>query len=162
VTTQDVSSHRMIARLISRDEIIERAESWLRRPVAYSQTRFHGTEFGIYRADCSGFVSMAWGLPGRPPDRYGGLDTVGLAEISVEIEKSDLCPGDVLLRCEGTNQTRHVAIFVGWVDEFRDQYWGFEQAGGSTTAHRVINYPYDSTPDMYVPRRFRFVRKESS
>jgi hypothetical protein len=151
----------MVARLISREEVIERAESWLRRPVAYSQTRFHGTEFGIYRADCSGFVSMAWGLPGRPPDRYGGHDTAGLAEVSDEIGKSDLLPGDVLLRSEGTNLTRHVAIFVDWVDDSRCHYWGFEQAGGSTTAHRVIAYPYDSTPEMYVPRRFRFIREES-
>src|SRR5262245_10784793 len=123
---------------IARIQIVERAKSWLRPTVAYSQSTFHTNEYGTYRTDCSGYVSMAWALPGIPPNRHGGLDTVGLAVVSAEIAKADLRTGDVLLRTEGTNLTRHVTIFVHWADSHGNSYWGFEQAGGTGTIHRII------------------------
>ncbi|GLZ29499.1 hypothetical protein Lesp02_16890 [Lentzea sp. NBRC 105346] len=140
--------------LISRAEIIERAESWLRRPVPYGQHKFHANEYGIYRADCSGYVSMAWGLPGKPPDRHGGLDTVGLAGVSVEVAKGELALGDVLIRSDGTRETRHVVLFAGWADEAGEKYWGYEQAGGACTALRLVSYPYETSSELYVPRRY--------
>jgi hypothetical protein len=149
-----VTTSRAPGRLISRAEIVERAETWLRRPVAYSQTRFHATEHGIYRTDCSGYVSMAWALPGRPPDRYGGLNTVGLVEVSLAVAKRELLPGDVLIRSAGTNLTRHVVLFGGWADGEGTAYWGYEQASGGQTRSRVIPYPYDVDPELYEPRRY--------
>src|SRR2546430_2881104 len=97
---------------ISRYQIIERARSWLWPAVAYSQKAFHQNMYGCYRADCSGYVSMAWGLPGKPPNRNGGLDTLGLAAVSREIGQGGLKPGDVLLPAEGTKLTRHVGSFA--------------------------------------------------
>ncbi|MBP2476654.1 hypothetical protein JOF53_005526 [Crossiella equi] len=141
-------------RPISRSEILERAGTWLRSPVAYSQHKFHANEHGIYRADCSGYVSMAWGLPGKPPHRHGGLDTRGLAGVSVEISSGELAAGDVLIRAEGTNQTRHVVLFAGWADGAGEKYWGYEQAGGTRTALRLVTFPYETSPGLYVPRRY--------
>ncbi|CAM3359051.1 hypothetical protein KIPE111705_04725 [Kibdelosporangium persicum] len=139
---------------ITRSEIIRRAKSWLRPSVPYSQTSFHENEHGTYRTDCSGYVSMAWALPGKPSNRHGGLDTIGLAAVSSTITKSELLAGDVLLRVSGTNLERHVTIFDKWVDETGDAYWGFEQAGGVGTVHRILDYPYDDTPEMYWPVRY--------
>lgn len=154
-----MTTARAAGRLISRSEIVERACSWLRDSVPYSQTRFHQNEHGIYRADCSGFVSMAWGLPGKPEDRHGGLDTSGLAVVSSLITPAELRAGDVIVRPAGTNQTRHVVIFAAWAEE-TGQYWAYEQAGGHRTRLRVIAYPYDTEAELYVPRRYSSVLEQ--
>lgn len=142
---------------IRRSMIIERAESWLRPFVAYSQTRFHQNEYGAYRTDCSGYVSMAWNLPGIPPDRHGGLDTIGLAQVSMQINKDELSAGDIVLRTAGTNATRHVTVFHEWATGDRTSYWAFEQASGINTVHRKIAYPYDHSGRHYLPFRNRSV-----
>lgn len=135
-------------------QIIERARSWLRPSIAYSQTGFHENEFGTYRTDCSGYVSMAWALQGKPANQHGGLHTIGLAGVSYLIGKRELRGGDVLLRVEGTNLTRHVTIFEKWLDDRGDAYWGFEQTGGTGTVHRTIDYPYENTTAEYHPCRY--------
>ncbi|MFI6102026.1 hypothetical protein ACIA8G_41290 [Lentzea sp. NPDC051213] len=148
-----MTTARATGRLILRSEIVERACTWLRDSVPYSQTKFHQNEHGIYRADCSGFVSMAWGLPGKPEDRHGGLDTPGLAGVSSQIQSGDLRAGDVLIRADGTNLTRHVVIFAAWAEE-PGWYWAYEQAGGHRTRLRHIEFPYDSAAELYLPRRY--------
>lgn len=142
---------------ISRSEIVERAESWLRPSVPYSETRFHQNEYGIYRTDCSGYVSMAWGLPGIPPDRNGGLDTAGLAEISVPIGKGELRAGDIVL-----GWMRSIAIFHEWADPGHQAYWGFEQACGVGTVHRRIAYPHDRAADSTPCRYVRVIVRSNS
>lgn len=121
--------------MISRGEIVERAESWLQPPVPFGEHRFHQNEYGIYRTDCSGYVSMAWGLPGIPPSRHGGLDTAGLAGVSVQVAKGELRAGDALLAAEAG-----AVIFHEWADVERGHYWGFEQSPGGTV-HRRIAFP---------------------
>jgi cell wall-associated NlpC family hydrolase len=148
-----VTIARAAGRLISRSEIVERACSWLRDSVPYSQTRFHQNEYGIYRADCSGFVSMAWGMPGKPEDRHGGSDTPGLVVVSSLIAAEELKAGDVIIRGEGTSETRHVVIFAAWAEE-PGRYWAYEQAGGHRTRLRSVTYPYETDAESYAPRRY--------
>jgi cell wall-associated NlpC family hydrolase len=152
-TPQGTGINSRLGAPIRRSEIIERAESWLRPTVPYSTNKFHHNEFGIYRTDCSGYVSMAWGLSGVPLDRRGGLDTLGLAGVSESIERDDLRAGDILLRTEGSRLIRHVAIFHEWADDDGAAYWGFEQSGGTGTVHRLVSYPYDGQ-EHYLPRRY--------
>jgi hypothetical protein len=139
---------------ITRGRILDRARSWLRPSVPYSQHHFHSNEYGTYRTDCSGYVSMAWALPGIPANRHGGLDTIGLAEVSAPIDGHELLAGDVLLCTEGTNLTRHVTVFRHWGDEHRNSYWGFEQAGGTGTVHRLIHYPYERRAELFRAVRY--------
>lgn len=153
-----MTTARAAGRLISRSEIVERACSWLRDAVPYSQTKFHQNEHGIYRADCSGFVSMAWGLPGKPEDRHGGLDTPALVVVSSLILPEELKAGDVIIRAEGTSQTRHVVIFAAWAEE-PGRYWAYEQTGGQRTRLRSVTYPYEAGDGLYVPRRYVSVRE---
>jgi hypothetical protein len=98
---------------------------------------------------------MAWSLPGIPANRHGGLDTIGLAEVSVPIDGHQLLAGDVLLCTEGTKLTRHVVVFGHWADEKRNAYWGFEQAGGIGTVHRIVHYPYERRAQLF--RAFRYL-----
>ena len=131
----------------ARHDIITRAKSW--KEVPYS-AKPHKNEFGAYRADCSGFVSMAWGLPTQP-------DTEGLQRsYATKIKKEELQPGDILLNHTGKN--RHVVIFEKWADpEKMDSYWAYEQAYlPGYTVHREIPWKYDAgyEPHLYEPYRY--------
>ncbi|MBP2184375.1 hypothetical protein [Amycolatopsis magusensis] len=144
-----------LAAPIGRGEVLARAASWTGVP--YSQTDYHPTPYGEFRQDCSGFVSMTWGLPGRPADPNGGTNTVGLAAISTPIAKDDLRPGDALIDIEGDSNTRHVALFESWANPERTRYWAYEQAGptGNLGAeHRIIDYPYDGGSAQFKPYRY--------
>lgn len=133
------------------NDILVRAASWTNVP--YSQTGFHTNEYGTYRTDCSGFASMAWGLPGRPLDPRGGLNSVDLARISLRIDPDDLRPGDLLIDATGDRTTRHVTIFVRWTDAARTRYWTYEQCSSYGTIHRVVSFPYDGDAVGYRPYR---------
>lgn len=130
------SRHLDLGPAISRGEIVERAESWLRPSVPFGGQRYHQNEYGIYRTDCSGYVSMAWGLPGIPPSRHGGLETVGLVGVSVAVAKGELRAGDALLADCGVGSV----IFHEWADVEGEHYWGFEQSVAGTV-HRRIAFP---------------------
>ncbi|GAA1292976.1 hypothetical protein [Saccharothrix xinjiangensis] len=93
-------------RSTSRDETLSRTQTWLDSRVRYSQRTCHENEHGSYRTDCSGYVSLAWGLDRSRP-------TSGLAEVSREIPREELMPGDAL------NSAGHVALFVRWEDQAR-------------------------------------------
>ncbi|MEU9337042.1 hypothetical protein AB0D49_28395, partial [Streptomyces sp. NPDC048290] len=134
---------------ITRDEVIVRARSWLRPSVPYSQTARHSNEYGSYRTDCSGYVSMAWDLPEPGPN------TVGLLNFTNPITKGELKTGDVLLDAQGDSNTRHVVLFDKWADGGQNSYWGYEQAGDTGTVYRKIPYPYFSTPSQFHPHRYR-------
>lgn len=133
------------------NDILLRAASWTGVP--YSQNGFHTNEHGTYRTDCSGFASMAWGLPGRPGDPRGGLNTVDLAGIGVPVEKVALRPGDLLIDAAGDRTTRHVTVFVGWADLTRSRCWIYEHCTGRGTVLRVVPYPYDRNATGYRPYR---------
>ncbi|MEV6952539.1 hypothetical protein [Streptomyces sp. NPDC051183] len=94
--------------MIGRGEAMDRAWSWIAERVPYSQSGCHNNQFGCYRPDCSGFVSMAWHL-------NSSLTTWDLWNVTDEIPASDLQPGDALLRDSGG--TDHVALFLRWADD---------------------------------------------
>jgi len=100
---------------------------------------------------------MAWGIPGAPSNKHGGLDTVGLARAGFEVLKSQLRTGDILLCVEGTRLTRHVTLFAEWANRKRSTYWAFEQCGGQGTVYRRIVYPYENTSCRYLPFRYSLI-----
>lgn len=93
------------------------------------------TWFNGYRRDCSGYASMALGLPGP------GLDTAALAARSIKIPKAQLRAGDLLVNT-ASGPSGHVVIFDHWVDATMTSYVGYEQSGDGGTHHRVIPYAY--------------------
>ncbi|MCL5887497.1 MAG: cell wall-binding repeat-containing protein [Actinobacteria bacterium] len=124
---------------VTRDGIITRAQRWVDLRVPYSQRAL----FEGHRTDCSGFVSMAWGLPGP------GRTTRDLAAVSTTITRDQLQPGDIMLK-PGT----HVAIFAGWHNAERTIWRSLEQSNSQDGAvSRLIPYPFWGETG-YVPRRF--------
>uniref|UniRef100_UPI00397A0A19 hypothetical protein n=1 Tax=Amycolatopsis sp. lyj-23 TaxID=2789283 RepID=UPI00397A0A19 len=93
---------------ITRSEVLVRSRSWIDEHVMYSQTDYHPNQYGNYRQDCSGFVSMAWNL-------NTSLTTATLPTRMDAIGWADLQPGDALWR-QG-----HIALFIGWNDTAKTQ-----------------------------------------
>ncbi len=132
---------------VSRQSVIDRARTWnpgTPQRVPYSQTRHHNG----YRADCSGYASMALGLS-RP-----GPNTVALASpsISRRIAMSELLPGDLVIDPIGSNTTRHVVIFEKWANAAHTAYWAYEQRGGYGTDHRVRSYGFERGTQYHAYR----------
>lgn len=130
----------------TRAEIIRRAKKWVAAKVPYSMSRYWPDG---YRQDCSGFVSMAWNLPGN--EWTGSLDQYG-----VRIAREDLQPGDILLFHNPADPEKgsHVVLFGGWTDYRRTHYLAYE----STRPHarRLITpYAYWSHSDRYVAYRYK-------
>ncbi|MEV0230316.1 FG-GAP-like repeat-containing protein, partial [Nonomuraea sp. NPDC050786] len=126
---------------ITRSEVLTRSRTWIDARVPYSQSACHGNQYGSYRTDCSGFVSMAWGL------RYS-YTTSTIGQVSHQIARSDLQPGDALNR-----PGEHVALFIGWEDAARTRPVVREQAGpdGAPTIQRTWPQSYAAT---YTPIRY--------
>lgn len=122
----------------SRQRTLERAATWLTanggRPVPYSQSA-HWRDG--YRQDCSGYASMALGLP------TPGTNTVGLAtnrNLTRPIAMGELQPGDLVIDALGNSNTRHVVIFERWNNAAHTSYTAYEQRGGPGTTHRTLTY----------------------
>ncbi|MEV6810302.1 peptidoglycan-binding protein [Streptomyces sp. NPDC017248] len=134
----------------TRTEIINRAKTWVAAKVPYSMYAFWSDG---YRQDCSGYVSMAWGLPGN--EWTGSLGSFG-----VKITKAELQPGDILLYHNPDNPEKgsHVVIFGGWTDHTHTSYTAYEQ----TPPHarrQSTPYPYWNNTGKYVPYRYKGLPK---
>ncbi|MEV5358018.1 hypothetical protein [Streptomyces sp. NPDC052693] len=121
----------------SRQQTLQRAAVWLTanngRPVPYAQDRFWRDG---YRQDCSGYASMALGLP------TPGTNTQGLADRrhTRPIAMNELQPGDLVIDAIGTSNTRHVVIFEKWNDDAHRSYTAYEQRSVHGTSHRSVTY----------------------
>ncbi|GAA2744706.1 hypothetical protein GCM10009868_23370 [Terrabacter aerolatus] len=135
---------------ISRTEVLARAAYWTDRRIPYSMNRYTGDPKGRqYRTDCSGFVSMAWHLS-------SSLSTVTLPGVSHRISKSDLRPGDVLLKGGpgSAGASGHVVLFRGWADSAHTSYHASEESGSHGAIARTIPYPYFAGYGTFVPYRY--------
>ncbi|CCK29815.1 membrane protein [Streptomyces davaonensis JCM 4913] len=130
----------------TRAEIIKRAKVWVAARVPYSMSRYWSDG---YRQDCSGFVSMAWSLPGN--EWTGSLDQYG-----VRIPKDDLQPGDMLLFHNPADPEKgsHVVIFGGWTDYTHTYYIAYEQAPPNAR-RQSTPYAYWSNSSRYVAYRYK-------
>ncbi|GLX52563.1 membrane protein [Streptomyces hygroscopicus subsp. hygroscopicus] len=130
----------------TRSAIIKRARSWVTAKVPYSMSRYWNDG---YRQDCSGYVSMAWGL-------NSNQWTGSLAKYGVKITKSQLQPGDILLYHNTANPQKgsHVVIFGGWTNHKHTSYTVYEQTPPHARS-RTTPYPYWSHAGKYVPYRYK-------
>jgi hypothetical protein len=105
ITKQDVTA----SATITRDQVLTRARSWVDANVKYSQSKIYGNQYGTYRTDCSGFVSMAWGLT---PSGISSPNTNSLPQYGTWLNSlDDLRPGDAI-----DKPGSHVVLFVSWAD----------------------------------------------
>ncbi|WP_309116207.1 hypothetical protein [Saccharothrix sp.] len=127
-------------RSTTRGETQTRSQSWLDEQVPYNQNACHSNAFGDYRTDCSGYVSMAWGLT-------HSRTTVTLREVATEVAHADLRPGDALVN------SNHAAIFVRWADEARTEPVVREQTGPD--GHPPVERKWTAgTAAGYAPLRY--------
>lgn len=135
----------------SRQEMLDRAAAWLTAnngaQVPYSQAKVWKDG---YRQDCSGYASMALGLP------TPGTNTVGLATnrgVTRPISLGELKPGDLLIDASGDNNNRHVVIFEKWNNDAHSSYTAYEQRGGHGTDHRTLTYGLPGGDAEFTPYR---------
>jgi hypothetical protein len=129
---------------ISRAQIMERAQLWVRQQVPYSQTEWWTNANGTYRQDCSGYVSMAWDL-----DQYTDFWTGNLDLVSHTVPAAQLLPGDILLSNE------HTILFAGWADEQHTSFDYYEEAHPGTVARYVEDAPLSAFLDNgFAPFRY--------
>ncbi|MFF9778982.1 peptidoglycan-binding protein [Streptomyces sp. NPDC013978] len=130
----------------TRAEIIGRAKKWIADEVPYSMRKYWSDG---YRQDCSGFVSMAWNLPGN--EWTGSLD-----KFAQRISKDRLEPGDMLLFHNPKNprQGSHVVLFGGWTDHTRTRYIAYESAR-PYARRQATPYAYWNNANRYVPYRYK-------
>ncbi|WP_267243957.1 peptidoglycan-binding protein [Streptomyces sp. PR69] len=133
-------------RPMTRAEIINRAKKWVAAKVPYSMQKYWSDG---YRQDCSGYVSMAWNLPGNEW-------TGSLAQFATKISREDLQPGDILLFHNPLNPTTgsHVTIFGGWTDYTHDYYVAYEQTKPHTRK-QATPMAYWTHSGSYVAYRYK-------
>src|SRR5258708_6858991 len=67
-------------------EIVARAREWVTAKVPYTQDASAQYRFKNYRTDCSGLVTMAWGIPATRPNY--GLSTDTLSSVADSLGKA--------------------------------------------------------------------------
>ncbi|MFD8479161.1 peptidoglycan-binding protein [Kitasatospora sp. NPDC059673] len=130
----------------TRAEIMRRAQSWVDQKVPYSMSSYWSDG---YRQDCSGFISMAWGLG-------SSQTTWTLPDFADPISKDALQPGDVLIRNNPDDPQggSHAVLFGGWLDAAHTTYTALEQTRPATTV-RGTPYAYWNNSDGYLPYRYK-------
>ncbi|MEU9317989.1 peptidoglycan-binding protein [Streptomyces sp. NPDC048295] len=130
----------------SRADIINRAKKWVSAEVPYSMVKYWSDG---YRQDCSGFVSMAWNLPGNEW-------TGSLAAFGTRIARDELQPGDILLFHNPANPSKgsHVTIFGGWTDYTHTHYTAYEQTKPHTRKKKTP-MAYWTNSGNYVAYRYK-------
>ncbi|MGW1225183.1 peptidoglycan-binding protein [Streptomyces sp. NPDC002530] len=130
----------------TRAEIIDRAKAWVSAQVPYSMSAYWSDG---YRQDCSGYVSMAWNLPGNEW-------TGSLAAYGTRISREELQPGDILLfhNPAGPAKGSHVTIFGGWTDSAHTHYTAYEQTK-PRARKQTTPMAYWSHSSSYVAYRYK-------
>jgi hypothetical protein len=85
---------------IPRTTVLARAHTCVKKPVKYSQSKYH---LG-YRTDCSGYVSMCW-------DTKRSWSTATFYRVTHRITRGELRPGDAMLK-----PGYHVRLFHHWLN----------------------------------------------
>lgn len=151
---------------VTREAVLTRGERWVALNVPYSQSAYANEAGSMvsdpslgWRTDCSGFISMCLGLTtstGSPRS----LDTATLPSVLIKISKTDLKPGDVILRPKNAvvnGQTvpyGHSLIFVRWVDAAKTKYVAYHESSSQKgTVASEINYPFWGEPG-FAPYRY--------
>jgi hypothetical protein len=129
---------------------IDRALDWVHRAVPYCQCVTG--QGGDYRTDCSGLVSMAWGLPAPGNTTYhfagGPWDNQRSVRLGswddIEIGDATNYPGDP------DAHTGHIRIFAGWLNAEHTRYCSIEEY---STGHPAEIRPHDLDRSIYIPIR---------
>ncbi|MEY9860069.1 hypothetical protein ABH935_005705 [Catenulispora sp. GAS73] len=148
---------------ITRDQIIARAREWTTADQGAGVWYSEGDGWadtavgGPFRADCSGFVSMAWGMT------YS-QSTYSLPDYSHELTKggsadyAQMRPGDVFMFVGDPNTgSGHVELFAGWVDSAHTVAGVYQEAHSGTRASYSTDSVSDFADNGFLPYRYNNV-----
>ena len=133
---------------ITRATVIKRAQDWYKRNVPYNQKAYAWDidKGKKYRTDCSGFVSMTWGLT-------SSRTTSTLGAVSTSIKWANLKPGDMVLR-----KGHHAQVFHKWTSSAHTSFWIYEE--GSTASdmnHRKVTVK-SAKAAGYKPYKYKKIK----
>lgn len=119
VASSECSKDAILARAPNDERLwtLAIAERWIDLGVTYDR----GRTFEGHRRDCSGFVSMAWGLP-KPGPATANFEPFSDYPQTSEIPIDQLLPGDAINRrtrraLPGGGTIGHVRLFGGWINQ---------------------------------------------
>ncbi|MFE1871225.1 hypothetical protein ACFW9N_10020, partial [Streptomyces sp. NPDC059496] len=138
---------------ITQEQIITRAHDWINNAVPYSMYDAwkDNTVGGPYRADCSGFISMAWGL--KDSLVTGTLPDVSIVTAKNVIGYTGLQPGDAL---DFTKE--HVVLFDSWIDKSAGTFYYDAEHRPGTVADQRQGSVYASTLDGHALTTYEALR----
>lgn len=112
---------------------VQRGKVWVDKQIPYNQgvtANPDGSRAASntgYRTDCSGFISMVWGVPAT------GLSvpvTGNLGNYATTLTNKDqLQPGDAINNRQVGNDG-HVVLFVRWLNQGQGRFVAYEENGG--------------------------------
>lgn len=132
-------------KVLTRAQVFARGKSWVTAKVPYSQAGCYSNAYGNYRRDCSGFVSMAWGLT------YSRT-TADIRGVTTTISRSSLKNGDALWRRDSSVQ--HMALFVEWGTDGTAHV--LEESRPGTVAH--VSHWSSSYYSTFTALRYKNIR----
>lgn len=146
VSKDQCAAHSAITGGLTRAQILARAKPWVTANVYYSHDDCHTDGEGrMYRQDCSGFVSMAWGL-----DR--SYRTASFVEDTGDWTSlkgwGSMQPGDAAVK------NGHIALFVRWANTAHTSMIMWEESTWNVgTIEQTFSISY-LNGDNYHPIRY--------
>ena len=128
--------------IIPPSNAVQRAKAWVDQRIPYSQVK----SFQGYRQDCSGLVSMAWGLP-------ISAVTSTLPKYAITLNSKDQLQAGDAINNRGIWNGGHVVLFVKWVNKAQGTFIAYEQNGGYGRAVQTT-LTLDSTPSGFNIREY--------
>jgi hypothetical protein len=129
--------------VVSRPEILARAQNWVNRQLTYDMYGPFATDADgghTYRRDCSGLVSMAWHLGASlTTDQFLARARAGNG--MRVIPRDSLRPGDAMVRDnDGGGNDGHMELFSHWVNAARHSDGAYVYSFNSTG--QTVQNPY--------------------
>lgn len=128
---------------------LDRAYTWIHRGVPYCQCVVSGSS--PYRSDCSGFISMIWGLggPGHTTYSFAGGPWADRSSIRLS-SRNQLRVGDALNYPGSVSAgSGHIVLFGGWLNRAHTSFCSLEESHTGTPARVIVR----SVDPVYLPIR---------
>ena len=151
----------------TRAQIIARAQDWVNLPVAYSTAQgpdgtgpdwnywSDAATGGPYRQDCSGFVSMAWGLGSSQASFTIDASPYSTITDSNIAGDTNLNPGDAL-----DYHADHIVLFDHWTNDSGGFAYDAEHKYGEVTDQRTGSI-YASSLENYPITDFEALQRDN-
>ncbi len=158
VASPECSKEAILARAPNDERLwsLAVAHRWIDLGVTYNR----GGTFEGHRRDCSGFVSMAWGLP-KPGAATANFEPFANHPATVEIPVDDLIAGDAINRrtrrqLPGGGTIGHIRLFGGWINKAEGthcvlEYYSTGQVGRAVKGTRADLTDYIGLRNTNLP-----------